>query len=1082
LKNNLLQFLDIYSQIDTLLRELLTPSELTFTTARSRFLYLCEGQDISPAVKKLGAYIFNTHYKILHHNHQTTSTDVEYAQYLLQHLHNLFCEDHIQLAESVNLSRFTGDEEARVGRAYVDRLECYLKVLETNKTNKGFPLYKLIVADNELNEVIIYLWLEAESNATPFHRRWDLLAENTTSIKKIVFYNLTYSEKDYYFQNENTFIVIEPDFLVDITSIAECFSNRLIAPELFFLKFIKPAQTSIPMLKGNFVNYLLDAIFSGNNIEIENDFLQFTKRQIMKVLHLTEQDIQNILNDVENNHLGNLFEVANIFKSNTVTLEPSFISAEYGLQGRLDALIEYDDIPDRKTIFELKTSNPPNYDCWQNHYAQVMGYSLLLKSVFGEETSGHRMIFYSKAVESMLRNVTYSKQTISNILMCRNIIVGKLFKLINLEYDFIDDINALRIMNLPNYLLEEVSGYLELYDNLRTYEKSYFKVMTAFIMKEMMAKKIGYIDPSGAVRHGFASLWNMSLAEKVANKIILQGLCYAKVENELYHFYIKRENQNHDDSDVVSTFRENDLILLYPAKMHKGEYVSNPMKTPVLKAVLRKISTDYIAVQFRNEFISERFLQNYPFYFAEFDLSEISVFDAPSHFIHFFRLDPMKRDILLGMSMPRVDTSQPSTLESMFDQIMYKASIMHDYLLLQGPPGTGKTSKYLIGIVKQHLSTHTTPIVISAYTHKAIEEVCLNLQRNEIDFYLLGSRNHPNSHFSDNSEKEETDIKQLLQNMLSKLSSTRVFVSTVLNLLSEGPYLSKILSLDLLIVDEASQILEYQLLCLVSVFKRFVLIGDHYQLPAIASQEITKLPQEMVDEMGIQSLAGSLFERLYRRCEQNNWEYSYHLLSEHFRMHSQIANLINPFYNNRLLSTVERQQTHLTLYGGYTVPDERLKCLTNNRTLFFSTDESNHTRYSIEEADLVLLIANTIYKALGARFTEATLGVICTWKLQVNRVRDALLALPVHPMIIVDTVERFQGSERDIIIYSTAVSKASEIRRMQSLTNDGLIDRKLNVAISRAKEQFILLGNAEILSLSPHYKRVIDAINKLNLF
>jgi len=1067
-------FLDLYAQIDTRLRELLSTTELTFTTPRSRFLYLCEAHNILPAVKKLGAYIFNTHYKILHHNYQTTTSDVDLALYCLQELLNLFSEDTIQLTESVNISRFVADAQARVDRAYIDRLECYLKAFETNKTNKGYPLYKLTVADNELNEVVIYLWLEAEPNSTPFHRRWGLLIDNITCIKKIVFYNLTYSEKGYYFQNENTLIVIEPDFLVDITSIAECFVNKQIVPELFFLKFIKPAQTSIPMLKGNFVNYLLDAIFSGNSIDLERDFLQFTKRQIIKVLHLTEQNIQDILDDINNNHLGNLFEVANIFKSNTVTLEPSFISAEYGLQGRLDALIEYDDAPDRKTIFELKTSNPPNYDCWQNHHAQVMGYSLLLKSVFGEETSGYRMIFYSKATEAMLRNVTYSKQTISNILMCRNIIVSKLFKLINLEHDFIYDITTLHAMNLPNYLLEEVCGYLELYNTLRTYEKSYFKVMTAFIMKEMLAKKIGFLDSSGAVRHGFACLWNMSLAEKVANKIILQRLYYARVEKDLYYFDIKRENQY---DDVVNTFRENDLILIYPALMHNGEYVSNPMKTPVLKAVLRKISTDTIAVQFRNEFICELFLQNYPFYFAEFDLSEVSIFDAPSHFIHFFKLDPIKRDILLGICPPRAETIQPATPETMFDHVLHKASIMHDYLLLQGPPGTGKTSKYLIGIVKQYLSTHTTPIVISAYTHKAIEEVCLNLQRNEIDFHLLGSRNHTNSQFSVNSEMEETDVYQLLQNMKSTLSSTRIFVSTVLNLLSEGPYLSKSLNLDLLIVDEASQILEYQLLCLVSLFKRFVLIGDHYQLPAIASQQITELPQEMSKDIGQQSLTGSLFERLYLKCEQSGWEHSYHLLSEHYRMHTQIANLINPFYQNRLLSTEKRQQTPLTLYGECSVPDEQIKCLTHSRTLFFSTKEHNHTRYSIEEANLVLLIADTVYKALGVGFTETTIGVICTWKLQVNKIRNILQTLPVHPLITVDTVERFQGSERDVIIYSTAVSKASDLNRMQSLTHDGLIDRKLNVAISRAKEQFILLGNADILNLSSHYKQVIETIN-----
>ena len=77
---------------------------------------------------------------------------------------------------------------------------------------------------------------------------------------------------------------------------------------------------------------------------------------------------------------------------------------------------------------------------------------------------------------------------------------------------------------------------------------------------------------------------------------------------------------------------------------------------------------------------------------------------------------------------------------------------------------------------------------------------------------------------------------------------------------------------------------------------------------------------------------------------------------------------------------------------------------------------------------------------------------------------------------MVDTVERFQGSEKDIIIYSSALNNAAQLQSISQLTCDNKVDRKLNVAISRAKEQFILLGNKTLLSQSPHYNNLLSKL------
>ena len=77
--------------------------------------------------------------------------------------------------------------------------------------------------------------------------------------------------------------------------------------------------------------------------------------------------------------------------------------------------------------------------------------------------------------------------------------------------------------------------------------------------------------------------------------------------------------------------------------------------------------------------------------------------------------------------------------------------------------------------------------------------------------------------------------------------------------------------------------------------------------------------------------------------------------------------------------------------------------------------------------------------------------------------------------VTVDTVERFQGSERNIIIYSFALKSTTQIASIQSLNDNG-VDRKLNVALTRAKDQLIILGTEEVLSKDNLYKSLIDFI------
>jgi superfamily I DNA and/or RNA helicase len=81
--------------------------------------------------------------------------------------------------------------------------------------------------------------------------------------------------------------------------------------------------------------------------------------------------------------------------------------------------------------------------------------------------------------------------------------------------------------------------------------------------------------------------------------------------------------------------------------------------------------------------------------------------------------------------------------------------------------------------------------------------------------------------------------------------------------------------------------------------------------------------------------------------------------------------------------------------------------------------------------------------------------------------------------ITVDTVERFQGSERDFIIYSVPTKSVAMLDILcNTKTIDNIpVDRKLNVAITRARKKFVMLGHYQVLSQNPIYKRLIEDLH-----
>ena len=107
-------------------------------------------------------------------------------------------------------------------------------------------------------------------------------------------------------------------------------------------------------------------------------------------------------------------------------------------------------------------------------------------------------------------------------------------------------------------------------------------------------------------------------------------------------------------------------------------------------------------------------------------------------------------------------------------------------------------------------------------------------------------------------------------------------------------------------------------------------------------------------------------------------------------------------------------------------------------------------------------------------FNKDTLGVITPFRAQIACIKNTFEEMEInHDDITVDTVERYQGGARDIIIISLCTNDVFLLDSMISMNEEG-IDRKLNVALTRARKQLIILGNKQILDKNDLYAKLIQ--------
>lgn len=284
---------------------------------------------------------------------------------------------------------------------------------------------------------------------------------------------------------------------------------------------------------------------------------------------------------------------------------------------------------------------------------------------------------------------------------------------------------------------------------------------------------------------------------------------------------------------------------------------------------------------------------------------------------------------------------------------------------------------------------------------------------------------------------------------------------------------------DVVIIDEVSKATPPELLLPMLKGKKIILVGDHHQLPPLIGQEtLDELLEENMaadEQKELKTLLNeSLFERLFRTLPKQNKT----MLSIQYRMHEQIMQTITPFYKEGSyelqcgLDDSDAMRDHLLetpLFGR----DDHLLWfdLPNEPSFFEERVKGGTSRFNESELAIIRNLLQDLEQAAVQAKAEGRMeqtekkrvGIISFYGEQVKRI-DRLIEQELQPKQLhcrTGSVDKFQGMEMDVIILSFVRNHAEPSGDI-GFAKDY---RRLNVALSRAKELLLIVGSSEMFTV-----------------
>lgn len=909
-------------------------------------------------------------------------------------------------------------------------------------------------------------------------------------------------------------IIVEPDYLLDVSAVANCFQGHGAEPIAYVLNKYLPYESSLPMILGNIANFFLDELMNEPKAVFKETFPKVFKTNPLTFAMLPDSAIREIYQKSQKHWVALQRMVWQGMKEAGIEprdcyLEPSFYDETHGLQGRLDIFYKNDN---QSAIIELKSGKPfmPNrYGIGASHYIQTMLYDLMVRSVFWEEIEPASYILYSGIDHNHLKfappvkSEQYEAMQVRNQLVAIERLLGNIDDEVSLV-PILQRIKADRFRNIKGYLSKNISRFEKVYTGLSTLERKYFNAFSGLIAREHQLAKTGIQGVDRA--NGLAALWLDSTEEKEANFQIVRALRILSNKAEEEEAIIVFEKSS--KTNPLANFRTGDIAVLYPVRDvanapadFKKQALRSPIATQIFKVSVLEVGEETVKVRLRYKQFNKAIFEEFETWNLEHDQMDMSFNAMYQGLFRFAESKQRKRSLLLTNAPPKqksdssegplIDLQKERVAQLTKEQqgILQKMVNAKDYFLLWGPPGTGKTSQMMRNFAGWVFEETEENLLILAYTNRAVDEICDAIEAlgetAKAAYLRIGSRYSTADRFQDKLLVNKMAKVKKRAELKSVLNEHRIFVSTLASI-SNNLQLLQLKRFKRVVIDEASQILEPMLVGLLPNFEQFILIGDHKQLPAVVVQDSTTSAVSDADlqSIGLNNLRNSLFERLYKRCCKQNWHWAFDHLSHQGRMHEEIMSFPGTHFYEGKLNILPAEipfsakQVQEILFQLPVTASEWEKGLAENRMVFIPTPidwETPSRKTNRYEAEQI----THLVQFFQAKYSGCSIGVITPYRAQIAQIQEVLKGSDVTMAdITIDTVERFQGGARDVILLSLCTNTPAQMDSLVSLSEEG-VDRKLNVALTRAREHIAILGNEIILRENTVYRKLIDVCRRL---
>jgi len=307
------------------------------------------------------------------------------------------------------------------------------------------------------------------------------------------------------------------------------------------------------------------------------------------------------------------------------------------------------------------------------------------------------------------------------------------------------------------------------------------------------------------------------------------------------------------------------------------------------------------------------------------------------------------------------------------------------------------------------------------------------------------------NHINNNNQQIQK-IKNDIQHDLS--DKAQIIASTIL---SSSSNILKDIEFDYVIMDEASQVPVYLAIIPLMKTQRFILIGDDKQLQPITPNNTSN------------NLSKSIFNHMITKYPQH-----YTFLNIQYRMNQQISNISSKlYYQNKVKTHTKNQDIKIEIDNNHIlIQQDPITFIDTNNCQYFE-ENTNGGCINKNEAQLLIYILKYLLKQ---KINTEDIGIITPYRKQKLYIQKLLNKEQLD--VETDTIYRFQGREKDVIIITFCKSSNHSLSKFQS--NFISEENQLNVSITRSKKKLIIIGDSSQLKQSKNLKKLIREITPFN--